>query len=85
MTFTTIVRPSRPELTPATVTFWVYRRISGVWQPYATRNVVADGAGLARFTWAFRTSGSWYVRSRANPTPSNANSVSSPTELYTVR
>jgi len=85
VTFTTTVRPSRPELTPATVTYWVFRKVSGVWQQYTSRNVTADAAGLARLTWAFTTSGSWYVRSMANPTPYNANSVKSPVELYNVR
>jgi hypothetical protein len=84
ITFTTTVRPSRPELTPASVTYWVYHKVSGVWQPFYTRNVTADGAGLARFTWTFSSSGSWYVRSMANPTPYNANSVKSPVELYNV-
>jgi len=84
ITFTTTVRPSRPELTPATVTFWVFRRVSGVWQQYTSRNVTASSAGLALFTWSFSTSGSWYVRSMANPTPYNANSVKSPVELYNV-
>jgi hypothetical protein len=84
ITFTTTVRPSRPELTPATVTFWVFRRVSGVWQQFTSRNVTASAAGLALFTWSFSTSGSWYVRSMANPTPFNANSVKSPVELYNV-
>jgi hypothetical protein len=85
ITFTTTVRPSRPELTPASVTFWVYQKVGSTWQPFYTRNVTADAAGLARFTWTFSSSGSWYVRSMANPTPYNANSVKSPVEQYSVR
>lgn len=82
--FTTTVRPSRPELTPATVTYWVFRKVSGAWQQYYTTNVVADSAGLARFSWTFSSSGTWYVRSMANPTPYNANSVKAPIEQYKV-
>lgn len=82
--FTTTVRPSRPELTPATVTYWVFRKVSGAWQQYYTTNVVADSAGLARFSWTFSSSGTWYVRSMANPTPYNANSVKAPIEQYRV-
>lgn len=84
LTFTTTVRPSRPGLLPASVTYWVYRNVNGVWVQYFTRNVVAASTGVASFTWTFASSGLWYVRSMANATPYNANSVKSPTEQYKV-
>jgi hypothetical protein len=84
VTFTTTVRPSRPELTPASVTYWVYVNSGGTWRLFARRSVSAGTSGTASFTWTFGTSGLWYVRSMANPTPYNANSVMSPTEQYRV-
>ncbi len=84
VTFTTTVRPSRPELAPPTVTYWVYVNAGGSWHQYSTRSVSVGTSGLATFTWTFSSSGLWYVRSMANPTPYNANSVMSPTEQYRV-
>jgi hypothetical protein len=84
ITFTTTVRPARPELAPAKVSFWFYHQVNGSWVLAAKRDVVIDGAGLAHSTFTFSSSGEWYVRMAANPTPYNANSVMSPTERYTV-
>jgi hypothetical protein len=50
----------------------------------AKRDVVIDAAGLAHYTFMFSSSGEWYVRMAANPTPYNANSVMSPVERYGV-
>ncbi len=83
--FTTTVRPSRPELPAAKVSFVFYRQIGGVWTFIAKRDVYINSLGLASWTWKFSTAGSWYVRAIANPTPYNANSVWSPLERYTVR
>jgi hypothetical protein len=86
ITFTTTVRPSRPELPPATVTFRFYRLSGGTWTLVTSRDVVIDSLGKAATTFKFTSAGSWYARSIANPTPSyNANSVWSPTERYNVR
>jgi hypothetical protein len=85
ITFTTTVRPARPELAPAQVSFYLYKRVNGVWTRISTRNVFIDGAGLARTTWKFASTGDYYVRSQANPTTYNANSVMSPLERYNVR
>jgi hypothetical protein len=84
ITFSTTVRPARPELARAVVSFWFYRQSGGVWLLVAKRNVTIDGAGLARTTFTFSSSGQWYVRCQANPTPVNANSVMSLTERYSV-
>jgi len=83
--FTTTVRPARPELAPARVTFTFYRFSSGAWRFVTSRSAVIDSAGLARTTFQFTSSGQWYVRTQANPTPYNANSVNSPLERYSVR
>jgi GH25 family lysozyme M1 (1,4-beta-N-acetylmuramidase) len=85
ITFTTTVRPARAELVPATVSFYLYRRVSGSWQLVSRREVVIDAAGLARTRFTFASTGQWYVRSQANSTPVNANSVMSPPERFTVR
>ena len=84
ITFTTTVRPARPELAPARVSFWFYHQVNGSWVLAAKHDVVIDAAGLARYTFTFSSSGQWYVRMAANPTPYNANSVMSPTERYSV-
>ena len=85
ITFTTTVRPARPELDAARVSFYLYKRVSGVWQRISTRTVVINSAGLARTTFTFNSTGDYYVRSQANPTTYNANSVLSPLERYNVR
>jgi hypothetical protein len=84
VTFSTTVRPSRPELAPATVTFSFYRQVSGAWQRVTSRAVPVDSAGVARTTFKFTTAGHWYVRSQAGPTPYNANSIPTPVERYSV-
>jgi hypothetical protein len=85
VTFTTTVRPSRPELAPARVTFVFYRLVNHTWTYVAKRDVFTNSLGQARYTWKFSTRGAWYVRSIANPTLANANSVWSQVERYDVR
>ena len=85
ITFTTTVRPARPELAPAKVSFYFYRQVSGVYQLVTKRDVLIDANGLAKTTFKFTSAGQWYVRSQANPTPYNANSVMTPPERYSVR
>ena len=85
ITFTTTVRPSRPELPAAKVSFVLYRRVGSVWTLVTRREVFINSLGLATTTFKFTRAGSWYVRTIANPTPYNANSVWSPLERYTVR
>jgi len=85
ITFVDTVRPSRPELTPATVRFVFYRRASsGAWLLSAQRDVSINSLGLASTRWTFSV-GEWYVRSQARPTSDNANSVWGPVERYSVR
>ena len=85
ITFTTTVRPARPELPAATVSFRFYRLSGGAWTLVTTRDVVIDALGKAVTTFKFTSGGSWYVRTIANPTSYNANSVWSPVERYNVR
>ena len=85
ITFTITDRPARAELTPATVRFVFYRLVGSKWTLVDSRDLVVDAAGLAKTTFTFSTSGQWYVRARANPTPYNANSFWSPVERYSVR
>jgi hypothetical protein len=85
VTFTMTARPARPELQPAVVSFYLYKRVSGVWTRISTRNVTIDSAGLARTTWKFASTGDYYVRGQVNPTAYNANSVMTPPERYNVR
>ncbi len=88
VTFSTTVRPSRPELTPAVVSYWFYEMVGGRWVLQSKRNVTVSAVsgnqiGVAVTTFTFGA-GQWYVRSQANPTPYNANSVMSPSERYSV-
>jgi hypothetical protein len=84
ITFTTTVRPARPELPVAKVSFYFYKQISGSWQLVTKRDVFINSAGLALTTFKFTSTGQWYVRSQANPTTYNANSVLTPVERYSV-
>jgi hypothetical protein len=84
ITFTTTVRPARPELPVAKVSFYFYRFSSGAYRLVTKRDVFIDSAGLARTTFKFTSSGQWYVRSQANPTTYNANSVLTPIVRYSV-
>jgi hypothetical protein len=85
VTFTTTVRPLPGPSARTKVTFQYWRQVAGHWTLAAKRDVYADAAGLARWTWAFASRGEWYVRSFANPTPTNANSFWSALERYSVR
>jgi hypothetical protein len=85
ITFTTTVRPSRPELPAARVSFVFYHRVGSFWTLVTRRDVFINSLGKASTTFRFTVAGSWYVRTIANPTPYNANSVWSPLERYRVR
>ncbi len=86
ITFVDTVRPARLELAPATVRFVFYRRAAGgAWLFHSQRDVVINAVGQSATTWRFPTTGEWYVRSQARPTPYNANSVWGSIERYSVR
>ena len=85
VTFSTTVRPSRPELPVPVVTYQVYRAVAGGWALAAQVRAATSASGVATLIWRFSTSGTWYVRAAAIPTPLNANSVWSPPVRYAVR
>jgi hypothetical protein len=84
ITYRVVVRPARPDLVRATTLFQVWQRTSAGWRLYTQRSAVIDAAGNAYFTWTFSSPGTWYVRSRAQPTPVNANSFWTPAVFYRV-
>ncbi len=84
--FTDTVRPARPELPPATVRFVFYRLATdGVWRLHEQRDLVINSLGQASTTWTFPTTGQWYIRAQARPTPYNANSVWGAIQRFSVR
>ena len=85
VTFTSTVRPQSDPSARASVAYVIYRRVGTAWVLYKRVNVTADAAGRARFTWKFATAGSWYVRSLARATTSNAASPWSIVARYDVR
>jgi hypothetical protein len=85
ITFRGTVKPLGLAGVQPTVTFRFYQRRSGVWTLRATRNVVADSTGVARTTFRFAVSGSWYVMAFAATTRVNAVSRFSQREYYLVR
>ena len=85
VTFTATVRPIGPTLAPAKVTFQFWRLVGSAWVSAAKRDVLADSTGRASTTWRFSQRGQWYVRAVADPTLTNANSVWSPVERYSVQ
>ena len=85
VTFTSIVRPAGAGLPRATVSYVVYRRVGTAWVLYRRISVTGDATGKARLAWRFTLPGSWYVRSSALATTSNAQSTWSAVARYDVR
>ena len=84
ITFTSTVRPARPELPQAHVNFVVYRLVGSQWTLELSQMIGVDSLGRASLRVTFSTRGAYYVRSQAIPTPLNANSGWSPVERYAV-
>ena len=85
VTFTSTVRPAAGLSTRASVAYVIYRRVGTSWVLFKRAYVTTDANGRARFSWRFGTAGSWYVRSLARATPSNAASTWSTIARYVVR
>lgn len=85
VTFTSTVRPAGVGLPRATVTYVLYRRVGTSWVLSRRVSVTADASGRARLALRFTTAGSWYVRSSAASTASNAASPGSVVARYDVR
>jgi hypothetical protein len=83
-TFTATVRPVGPTLAPAQVTFQFWRLQGRTWVNVGNRHVRTDAGGRAATTWRFNARGPWYVRAIADPTLTNANSVMTAIERYSV-
>ncbi len=83
VTFTATVRPSRPELQKAKVLFQLYRKSGSSWVLSKSATITIDDAGVAAWPVTF-SSGTWYVRAQAQPTPVNANSFWTPNQYYTA-
>ena len=85
VTFTSIVRPAGAGLPRATVSYVVYHRVGAAWVLHRRISANGDAAGKARLAWRFSLPGSWYVRSSALATTSNAPSTWSVVARYDVR
>ena len=85
VTFTSTVRPAGAGLPRARVDYVIYRRVGTTWVTYRRVSVTADASGRARLAWRFSVAGSWYVRSSAKATASNAASSWSASARYSVR
>jgi hypothetical protein len=83
--FRTLVRPARADLPAAPVRYVVYGLQNGKWVQLLVRDLVSDPAGKTSLTLTFTGTGKFYVRSIAQPTALNANSVWSPINLYLVK
>jgi hypothetical protein len=85
ITFSTTVRPTRPDLAPSMVTFRFYQKVSGAWVLKAERGVVTGSSGVASATFRFGSKGAWYVRAYAPRTPYNSISRFTASEYYLVQ
>ena len=84
ISFATTVRPLRLDLAPSMVTFRFYRKVGGAWALHDEVQVATDTSGVARTTFRFGVSGSWYVRAYAPKTPYNSISRFTLREYYQV-
>ena len=83
--FTSTIRPNRPDLPQAHANVVVYKLLGGRWTLIETQIVAVNAAGVATLAVTFSSTGQYYVRSQAIPTPLNANSGwSLPLERYNV-
>jgi GH25 family lysozyme M1 (1,4-beta-N-acetylmuramidase) len=74
ITYAAVVRPKAPS-GPQTVSFLIYRRVSGAWV-YSTSATKVLVNGAATFSWTWSRTGEWYIRVRSNATPYNRASLS---------
>jgi hypothetical protein len=86
ITFTSTIRPNRPELPQAIAHFRVFQLKAGEgWVQVLDRMIPVNRAnGVASLQVTFNTAGKFYVRSEAVPTPFNANSGWSALVRYQV-
>jgi hypothetical protein len=84
ITFRSTVRPLRADLLPSIVTFRFYRSVHGTWVLRYERRAATDAVGVARTTFTFSQTGTWYVRAFAERTPYNAASRFTQREVFRV-
>jgi hypothetical protein len=82
--FRTTVRPSRDDVPRTHVTWQIWRLVNNRWTLFSTQKSDPDESGNAYFGVTFNTGG-WRIRSQADPTQLNANSVWTPFETFTVK
>ena len=86
ITFTSTIRPNRPELPQAIAHFVVYQLGASGWTQVLDRMVPVNRAnGVASLQVTFNTAGKFYARAQAVPTTFNANSVWSGLDRYNVQ
>jgi hypothetical protein len=85
LTLTTTIRPIGPLVARGRGRFDVMQRTSAGWTRRRTLYANADSAGRARLTLTLPTAGSWWIRSRAEPTATNGASGWTSGFRYTVR
>jgi hypothetical protein len=85
VTLSTTIRPIGTLVTRGRARFDVLQRTSAGWARRRTLYANADSAGRARVTLALPSVGSWWIRSRAEPTGTNGASGWTNGVRYTVR
>ncbi len=83
--FRVTVRPLRADLAASSVTYRFYHKVDGSWVLATERHILTDSSGVARTTFRFSQSGSWYVRAYAPRTPYNSITRFTQRELFSVQ
>jgi hypothetical protein len=85
ITLTTIIRPIGALVAHGRARFDLFQRTSAGWTRRRIVYANADSAGRARATITLPATGSWWIRSRAEPTVTNGASTWTAGFRYTVR
>ena len=85
ITMTESIRPTGTSAARGRARFEVYQRTTAGWVRRRTVYASADSTGRARITLTLPSVGSWWVRSRAEPTSTNGASAWTSGVRYTVR
>jgi hypothetical protein len=75
ITLTETIRPSGTPVARGRARFDVYQRTSSGWVRRRTLYANASSTGVARLTLSLTSIGSWWIRSRAEPTTTNGASA----------
>jgi hypothetical protein len=85
ITFSALIRPIGTLVARGRARFDLFQRTSAGWTRRRTVYANADSTGRARVTLTLPTIGSWWIRSRAEPTSTNGASSWTAGFRYTVR